>query len=350
MLENLAPSFHILESSRVFWNWLKCSLGFGPSFIVPDIISHCTYPVRLNPHHEEQSQASLQWLAASLAKTENLSQYSKAKLGQLISLVHPNADALRLRICIDYMNYVFWLDDKLEDLDVEGNRRLEEYCMAAMRDPVHYRTDVPEAILTKSWCSRLEQASSTAFKDRFMQTFLEYLQGVRNQVEVRAQDRIADIEEYMAIRLHSSGVIGSLTLAEFCGGYYLPDHVYHHPIIRSLRLAAGEHVFLVNDLVSYEKEVLARGDHHNLISVAMKTKGFSLQEAVDFVGKKINDCIDRFERDRKMVPLWDSETDTNVADLVAGYEYWMSGHLHWAFTSGRYLGAIKDMRVVKLRQ
>ncbi|KAM6493748.1 hypothetical protein JOM56_010109 [Amanita muscaria] len=77
-------------------------------------------------------------------------------------------DALRLRIAIDWMNYIFEIDDWLEELDVAGNRKVEEFCMVAMRDPINYKATEPGAIMTKSWCARLEECSSVACKERMM--------------------------------------------------------------------------------------------------------------------------------------------------------------------------------------
>jgi hypothetical protein len=92
----------------------------------------------------------------------------------------------------------------------------------------------------------MEQANSTAFKERYMESMKGYFQGVREQVEARIQNRNLDIEEYMAIRWHSSGIVPSLLLADFCRGTYLPDYVHNHPTFNSLRRAAGEHVICVN--------------------------------------------------------------------------------------------------------
>ncbi|KIL57361.1 hypothetical protein M378DRAFT_394857 [Amanita muscaria Koide BX008] len=44
----------------MYWDWLKYSLGLGPYFI---LVSHCKYPVRCNPHREEQAKALLRWTA-----------------------------------------------------------------------------------------------------------------------------------------------------------------------------------------------------------------------------------------------------------------------------------------------
>ncbi|KIL66894.1 hypothetical protein M378DRAFT_74746 [Amanita muscaria Koide BX008] len=323
-LKLLATLRLIVEHLPLYWSWFKYLIGFGPSFIVPDMTSHCKYPVHVNPYDEEQSRASIQWLAETihLSKKEE-ARYVAVKFGYLISLVIPYADAQRLRISIDWTNYTFWLDDQLEALDVEGNRKAEECCIAAMCDPFQYQTDDLVAIQTKSWCSRMEQASSTAFKERFMVSMKEYFQGVREQVEARIQNRNIDTEEYMNIRWNSSAVVPSLLLADFCRGAYLPDYVHSHPTFNSLRRAAGEHIIYANDIVSYDKESQEEG--FNLINVVMKTKGYSLQEAMDFVGQRANECIDRFEHARQRIPSWGPEVDKIVADFTAGYEHWISG-------------------------
>ncbi|KAM6496530.1 Isoprenoid synthase domain containing protein [Amanita muscaria] len=337
----------------MYWGWLKYFLGLRPYFILPDIVSHCKYPVACNPHCEEQVKASLRWTADLGNQDEDRRRYfAKIKLGELAALVYPTADALRFRISADWMNYIFVIDDWLDELDVDGNRQMEGLCMAAMRDPINFRATEPGAIMTKSWCARLEENSSVACKERMMDAMLGFFSGLREQASHREKNYIPSVEEYIAVRRFTIGAVPAMVLIEFCGGYFLPDHVYNHPVIKSLQQAAIDHICWVNDLVSYNVEQ-ARGDTHNLITIGMRTKGWTLQQAVDFVGKNCNECVDRFERDRLLLPSWDPDTDKLASKYVKGLQSWISiGHLYWSFATARYLGNegldIMEHRVVKL--
>ena len=59
-------------------------------------------------------------------------------------------------------------------------------------------------------------------------------------------------------------------------------------------------MYMLQDLFSYNVEQ-SRHDTFNLVPVIMHEKGFSLQEAVNFIGDLCKKTIDRFENDRQRV-------------------------------------------------
>lgn len=124
---------------------------FAKSFILPDLVSDCPFPLRVNPHCNEVARASEQWLL----KGANLSPgravaFMGLKAGELTAACYPDADPFHLRVCDDFMNYLFNLDDWLDEFDLEDTYGMAECCIGAMRDPMDFVTDKRAGNMTKS--------------------------------------------------------------------------------------------------------------------------------------------------------------------------------------------------------
>lgn len=64
------------------------------------------------------------------------------------------------------------------------------------------------------------------------------------EAEDRSSDNYRNFEDYISIRRHTAGGNATLALTEF--GLDLPEEVYHHPVIRSLREKAEYLIALIN--------------------------------------------------------------------------------------------------------
>ena len=121
-------------------------------YILPDLVSYCKYPLRVNPHGREQARASEQWLLEGANHdARRRAAFLGLKAGDLAAACYPDADAPYLRVVVDYMNYLFNLDDWLDEFDVDTTSTMEECCIGAMRDPINFQTDKKAGILTKSY-------------------------------------------------------------------------------------------------------------------------------------------------------------------------------------------------------
>ena len=117
-------------------------------------MSDCTYPLRVNPHGIEQGRASEKWLLEGANHSERKhAAFLGLNAGYLASVCYPDADATRLRIVADFLNFLFNLDDWTDEFDVNDTVTMEECCIGAMRDPINFQTDKKAGILTKSYVS-----------------------------------------------------------------------------------------------------------------------------------------------------------------------------------------------------
>ncbi|KAF5342403.1 hypothetical protein D9611_001384 [Ephemerocybe angulata] len=355
---------------------------FPASFVLPDLVAHCQYPLRVNKHCYGVARESEKWLlSGAKLSPARADKFMGLKAGELTAACYPDADPYHLRVCDDFMNYLFNLDDWLDEFDLDDTYGLAKCCLAAMRDPFTFETDKKAGLMTKSFFSRFVRTAGPGCTERFIQNMDLFFQSVAQQTQDRAQGVIPDMESYLALRRDNSGCKPCFQLTEFAAGIDLPEEVVQHPVIQSLEEASNDLVTWSNDIFSFNVEQ-SRNDTFNLVPVIMHEKGFSLQEAVDFVGDLCKKTIDRFENDKQRVPSWGPELDSQVQIYIDGLQNWIVGtycvllppplggaavlvkkanaafmrvhlgSLHWSFDSTRYFGSlgqeIKKHREVKL--
>ena len=120
------------------------------SFVLPDLVSHCTYPLNLNPNWYPVSRGSEQFLLKEARFTEKKCRiFMGLKAGELTSACYPFCDSFSLQVTADFMGYLFTLDDWSDDFDEEGTRGLADCVMNALKDPHGFQTTKPAGILTK---------------------------------------------------------------------------------------------------------------------------------------------------------------------------------------------------------
>ena len=94
--------------------------------------------------------------------------------------------------------------------------------------------------------------------------------------------------------------------------------------------------------------------HHgsNILTVLMKAKGISLQQAANVVGEHSEKLMKDLEDAKKSLPTWGSHVDADVERYVRALEDWVIGNLEWSFKTVRYFGPahddVKNTRVVEL--
>ncbi|THU82031.1 terpenoid synthase [Dendrothele bispora CBS 962.96] len=321
-------------------------------FLLPDLVSHCSYPLRINPNCDEIARQSEQWLLTHANHSEKKRQsFLGLKAGELTAACYPRIEPYQLGVCDDFMNWLFNLDDWLDEFDVEGTFGMAQCCIDAMRDPAGFQTDKRAGIMTKDFFGRFTATSGPANIERFIYTMQLFFDAVAQQASDRAQGVIPDLESYIAMRRDTSGVKPCFVLTAWSAGFELPEEVATHHVITTLEDAANDLITWSNDIFSYNVEQ-SRNDTHNMISVMMDQQGMSLQQAVDFVGDLCKQSIDRFEAARSCLPSWSSEVDRNVQIYVEGMQDWIVGSLHWSFDTERYFGKmgqeVKEKRIVAL--
>ncbi|KAG1731134.1 isoprenoid synthase domain-containing protein [Suillus lakei] len=321
-------------------------------FILPDLFNDCHYPLQQNPHCYPVSRASEQWLLNSARLEEpKVTAFMGLLAGELGAAIYPGADAFHLRVCADFLNWLFTMDDWLDECDVDGAMGMRECCISAFRDPINFQTDKLGGMMCKSYFSRFRETGGHGCTERFIHRMNLFFIAVAKQADDRTNGHVPDLETYIAMRRNTGGCLPCFTLIEYAAQIDLPDEVMSHPVILAMEEAANDHICWTNDIFSYNVEQ-ARHDPHSIVTVLMHEQGLDLQSAMDYSGKLCNGTIQRFEDNRAILPSWGEEIDREVAIYVGGLQDWITGALHWSFVSTRYFGkdgnTVKRDRIIKL--
>ncbi|KAG2129186.1 isoprenoid synthase domain-containing protein [Suillus bovinus] len=296
-------------------------------FILPNLINYCPYPLRQNRHCHTVARSSDQWLidvTPQLAEPEIRGyEHTDMDTGTLAAVCYPDADEFHLRVCSDFLNWLFIVDDWME-YNVVDVRKTRESCISALRDPINFDAEQLGAKMCKS---RFRETAGAGCIERFIHASELFFAAVAKQVDDRSKG------EYLEL----------ISLTE----------VISHPVVVALQDATNDHMVWSNDIFSYNMEQ-SRGDvhWHNMVAVLMHERGLDLQGAIDYAGQMCQDAIQRFEYNRAMLPSWGAEVDRQVDIYVQGLQNIIVGPLHWQSKSARYFGkdghAVKWDRVVKL--
>ena len=128
-------------------------MSINPTFFVlPDLVSHCTYPLRVNPNWYPVARQSEEWLLRDANFTQKKRHiFMGLKAGELTSACYPLAEQFELQVAADFMGYLFTLDDWTDQFDAHDTYSMAECVMHALRDPIGFKTDKAVGLLAKKY-------------------------------------------------------------------------------------------------------------------------------------------------------------------------------------------------------
>ncbi|THH16145.1 hypothetical protein EW146_g4434 [Bondarzewia mesenterica] len=338
------------------------TLSTPSSFILPDLVSHCPFPLTYHLNGDVIASESLNWLLSFVPHftPRKVAAMHGLQAGELTAYCYNNCAPERLRIVSDFMNYLFHLDNVSDGMMAHDTKGLSDWVMNAFEWPDEFRPlegqkegveEISAAKLARDFWSRCIRDARPDVQARFKSSMQMFFEAVQRQTEDRAAGVVPDLESYIDVRRDTSGCKPVFDLIEYSLDMELPEEVVEHPIIKALNQGANDLVTWSNDIFSYNVEQ-ARGDTHNMICIFMEHDGLALQDAVDRVGALCKQTIDAFVENQARVPSWSPEVDRDVQLYVRGLQEWIVGSLHWSFMTRRYFGndgeMVKKTRFVKL--
>ncbi|KAI0320055.1 isoprenoid synthase domain-containing protein [Amylostereum chailletii] len=332
-----------------------------PTFVLPDLVSHCPFPLLYHPHGDAIAAESLAWIIGSIPTlpSHKIKAMRGLQAGELTACVYNNCHPDRLRVVSDWMNYLFHLDNISDGMKSRDTRRLSDLVMNALEWPEEFKplasqeagVENTAARLARDFWSRCIPDCGLGVQRRFKSSTQMFFQAVHQQAQDRMRGRVPDLATYIDMRRDTSGCKPCFDLIEYALGIELPEDVLEHPVVAALCQGANDLVTWSNDIFSYNIEQ-SRGDTHNMICILMTHERLSLQAAMNRVGMLCKQTIDAFVANLSRLPSWNPQLDVNVRDYVQGLQDWIVGSLHWSFQTYRYFGPlgpqIKATRVVQL--
>jgi hypothetical protein len=308
-------------------------------------------PVQINPHRDQ-----------SMATTYDLcSQYGVGladmhRYTSMSSYLFPSASQERL-ISIDLLNAVLFYIDDVYDRNADG--------LSAGHDPltadvyhncidifVHGRMPAQKHRLYPIWQElhrRFHASSSTAYLQRLTQSLVEHFQatGISNDAFTMLGDE--RIHAYIDARTHDSGMYPTVLLIEFAAALELDSAVQTHPVIIRATYLTVVVAALLNDLFSYEKEVIQLGSRFNLVNILMDTQQISFESAVHRSVLFINRLIADFQAIDSALPVWaEPELNQQARLYVDGLRDQIIAAWHWQLNTNRYRSSESPFEALRM--
>ncbi|KZT50890.1 terpenoid synthase [Calocera cornea HHB12733] len=222
------------------------------SFTIPDLVSYCEFPLRINADLCEA--ASLEWITSACKFSEKQKRTaSRMKLGTLAAMVYPDCELPDLRVCTDFMHYLFYTDDLTDAMTMDEAIRVKETIIDVLRHQYHYIEQVEAGKtstlvnVTHDLGTRMLPKSSLYLKARLIQSLATYLEAVCQHCALRSRRAsVPTIEEYILLRREEGGVRPCFALVESVNSLDLPDEIFTHPVFHDLENAANDMIVWSN--------------------------------------------------------------------------------------------------------
>lgn len=303
------------------------------------------WPARRSPFARPYARAAADLLVGVGLITDNPGDRGTRRFQGTVVLdphVYPYASLERLVVAGAFSQWLFFLDDQYDDHPELGRsplevRRIMERYFETLSTGHLPPSPTPLARFTVYLRRRLEASCPAGWMQRFLRNVEAYLfEGSLRTVEHWAQDRVPSTSDYLTLRMHDSAVFPAIDMIEVAAALHLPREVLEHPAIVEMRRLTVRHTAYVNDLFSFQKEVLWSGTPCNLVRVLMHNEAIGFDEAVGEIVAMVNRDVQRFVELERSLPGFEPAIADEVDDYLTGMKDWMRGNVEFSLESRRY--------------
>jgi germacradienol/geosmin synthase len=324
------------------------------SFELPEL--YMPFTIRTNPHLDAARQHVKAWATEMgfLDKVGGLGLWDEAKLDAAdyalrASMTHPDGSSEELELTTDWFTWAAFFDDYFpmrfgHTRDMAGAKAFMDRLSAFMPlgstlTPVP--TNPVEAGLGDLW-----SRTTTSMPAERQPRFHSYVQDMHDswlwELANHIQNRIPDPVDYIEMRRKTFGSELGMALSE-PEREEVPPEIYRTRPMRALVNAAADAVALMNDMVSYRKEIELEGELNNGVLVAQNFLDCDLSKAVHMVNDLRTARLRQFEHvvATEIPILFDqfnlgTSAREQLLRHVRSLEDWTSGVIEWHRVSGRY--------------
>ena len=113
------------------------TIGMVNSFRLPDLHTICSWKATLNPHYHDVAQASSDWALSYVRRIpefqDKLDTLKRTSPELLAAYSYPHASAAKLRMCCDFVNILFVIDEVTDVQSGQGAAHSAAALLNAMR-------------------------------------------------------------------------------------------------------------------------------------------------------------------------------------------------------------------------
>ncbi|MBK7862726.1 MAG: hypothetical protein IPJ65_29775 [Archangiaceae bacterium] len=260
----------------------------------------------------------------------------------------------RLSAAASYSEWMYFLDDSYDDHpgyanDVDAVERQLLRAFEVMRTGELPSQATPLERFTRHVHQSLRAAApSDAWFALFLERCRDYMfHGSLRSMEFWKQGGPPSVAAYAEVRSHDSGVLPVLACSLLASNTELPPEVLAHPSVVALERHTVRHVAFLNDLFSYQKEVLRHGYPCNLVHAIATEQRLDLAAAAKVAIETVNEELRAFVALERSLPHFSAELDAGLARYVVGMKALMRGNYDFSLKSRRFRDAESPFRELR---
>ncbi len=325
------------------------------TFEMPEL--YMPFTLRMNPHLDAGRTQTLEW-ALSMGfgnEPENLGLWSEEKVDDedysyCAAMSHPEGSLEEFELTSNWFVWATFFDDYFparffNTRDFFGGKafmdRLAQFMTLDPSDPVPVVTNPVERGMADLWPRTLAVMSETK-APRYRDSVQDLLDSWVWELVNHVQNRIPDPVDYIEMRRDTFGSGLGQILSE-PESDIIPPEIFRTRPMRALANCASDATMLMNDIVSYRKEVELEGELNNGVLVVQHFLDCDLQRAVDVVNDLRTARFRQFEHVKatELPALFDQfhlirRARRALMAYVQSLEDWASGVIQWHLDTGRY--------------
>ncbi|KAL6796711.1 isoprenoid synthase domain-containing protein [Trichoderma sp. SZMC 28012] len=305
--------------------------------LIPDLFSSImsTEPA-INPHYQGGKAEADKWFKELLQLTgKEEKKFNKTDFGFAAAVWAPSAEKDRFRTAVDWANWIFYFDDQFDEGPLANDpvKAQEEVdCILAILNDngPRVQADKPLQFAFQAIWDRIKTSDTPEVQERWKDSHKKYIEGLLYQSKLSKSSSAPalPVDQYMSYRRRTIGVVLAIRLVEFAEDIRLSQTQMDHPSLQLCTSTIVDLVILSNDILSYKKEVELNDAGNNLITI-LKAHNLSDQEAMNSIGKMLDDCYKTWYSALDKLPAWGEEIDREVLKYLDACRNVGLGNLHW---------------------
>ncbi|HVG60327.1 MAG TPA: germacradienol/geosmin synthase [Hyalangium sp.] len=201
---------------------------------------------------------------------------------------------------------------------------------------------VIERALDELW-SRTAPPKPLSAQRKVRKAVEDLLESFLWELHNHTENRIPDPVDYVEMRRATLVADLVMTLSQLAVGDGLPLEIFRSRMMSNLIHCAQDYGGMLNDIISYQKEIQFEGELNNAVLVTESFLGCDKEQAVIVVNNLMTARLEQFERifATELNALCEEfELDTagreKVQDYVEDIQNWLASLFNWHKESGRY--------------
>jgi germacradienol/geosmin synthase len=326
------------------------------TFEMPEFYMPFT-PARPNPHLDAAREHTKAW-AREMGILENVGGFAlwdEAKLDAAdyalcAAMTHPDGSSQELDLTTDWFTWATFFDDYFpmrfgHTRDMVGAKAFMDRLSAFMPLDVTV-TPEPTNPVERGLGDLWSRTAGPMAADRRPQ-FRSHVQDMHDswlwELANHIQNRIPDPIDYIEMRRKTFGAEFGMSVSRPALDESIPPEIYRTRPMRALVNTAADAAGLMNDIISYRKEIELEGELNNGVLVVERFLDCDLPQAVHIVTDLRTSRLRQFEHVAvtELPALFDqfnlgTRAQKELLKYVKTLEDWASGVMKWHLVTGRY--------------